>query len=221
MLIKNKSLSNGAFGMRGRLSTQRQAAWSTTYAKNDNSIRKATTTTSANHNELVDVASLKAGLALMGKKNITVNDAVLAAFASAIGELGSEAEQRDKTNSKLSAAAAGSSTMEEEPASTSPSTHKGPQLVTAIVPVNLRPLLAVLSGRLPDPDAPLSAQVQAMQGNKIGALLFDLPTAVKHPSSSSSSSTCTASSDVASMAPLVSEVSRRVGWYFFCYAPIP
>lgn len=199
--------------MRGRLSTQRLTAWSNTYSINNRSKIEETTTTTANHNELVDVASLKAGLALMGKKNITVNDAVLAAFASAFGELGSEAEQRDKTNSQSSAAAAGSSAVIEGPASTSPSSLEGPQLVTAIVPVNLRPLLAVLSGRLPDPNAPLCSQVQAMQGNKIGALLFDLPTTVKQTSSSSSSSTLTSSSELASMAPLMSEVSRRVGWY--------
>jgi hypothetical protein len=174
----------------------------------------------------------------MGKsKSITINDAVLAAFASAIGELGSEADERDRAVGSTPAAAAaaaaaantaasiasgsgvekgvGGEATTSSGASTSSTSSSislpqgSPQLVTAIVPVNLRPLLAVLSGRLPDPNAPLSTQVQAMQGNKIGALLFDLPTAVKQSSSTSTSS----SSEVASLAPLVSEVSRRIGWY--------
>jgi hypothetical protein len=221
--------------MRGRLSTQRLTAWSTCSEYKHTDTKSNESATDPHRRQLVDVASLKAGLALMGKsKSITINDAVLAAFASAIGELGSEADERDRAVGSTPAAAAaaantaasiasgsgvekgvGGEATTSSGASTSSTSSSislpqgSPQLVTAIVPVNLRPLLAVLSGRLPDPNAPLSTQVQAMQGNKIGALLFDLPTAVKQSSSTSTSS----SSEVASLAPLVSEVSRRIGWY--------
>jgi hypothetical protein len=38
-------------------------------------------------------------------------------------------------------------------------TDNGVSTVTATVPVNLRPLLAVMSGNIPDPDAPFATQV--------------------------------------------------------------
>lgn len=79
-----------------------------------------------------------------------------------------------------------------------------PTFLTAVVPVNLRPLLAVITGQIPDANvnnyrktvdrihsfihslfflhlslscsqSPLSEQIKMLQGNKIGGLMFDLP----------------------------------------------
>jgi hypothetical protein len=192
--------SDGAFGVKGCLGTGRLAAWSTPgEGFGGEGFGGAG----------VELAALKAGLAALCPR-ATVNDAVLACVAAAVGELG------------------------------------GAKVATAVVPVNLRPLLAALSGRVPSPDAALRAkvkhkrracvcvwgggggsgtsivsgdvslcawsQVQMMQGNKIGALLLDLPTAAHASSRAAHAVVAEAGAEAGALAPLVAEVSRRMGW---------
>lgn len=138
----------GALGVRGNLGTARQAAWSSLASLNspgegvDGFKRRA-----------VEVAALKEGLKAVTpgatvshcfvlllacrvrprnpSHRSQVNDAVLAAVAGAIGDL----TPADHADGRVST-------------------------VTATVPVNLRPLLALLSGQIPAADAPIATQVR-------------------------------------------------------------
>jgi len=142
---------------------------------------------------VVSVERLKIGIKAAAP-GATVNDAVMAAVAGAIGEL---------------AQAASSSHAQGEG-----DAKEAPPVVTALVPVNLRPLLAALTGNIPDPKAPLAVQVEALQGNKIGGLFVDLPTSTAPTGDKrrAHSSPCPEDEAAAAAAALLREVAARMWW---------
>jgi len=133
-------MKHGLFGVRGKLTPNRAVAWSSRHALID-------PLNDPLNDEAVYLNNLKA---VINRKvpGATVNDAVLASIASALGDM------------------VKASSVAGEPT---------PVFLTAVVPVNLRPLLAVLTGNIPNVNSPLSEQIKLLQGNKIGGLLFDLP----------------------------------------------
>jgi hypothetical protein len=124
-----------------------------------------------NDGSVVCVEGVKKGLKQVPRA--TVNDTILASIAAALGDF---INTPTKDNADR------------------------PVFLTAVLPVNLRPLLALLTGSIPDIDAPLSEKIKMLQGNKIGGLIFDLPLDM------------TTSTDNSKMVEMVKETRKRTAW---------